>query len=70
MIAPQLPDPMAEHTKLKHVKENKFQIIATGYGSHNEYAIYEFDETGRINNSKHEKTTLIQWMNGRLICWS
>ena len=52
MIAPQLPDPMAEYTTLKHVEGDMFQMIAPGYGSHNEYAVFEFDETGKITRLK------------------
>lgn len=52
MIAPQLPDSMAEYTTLKHVEGEKFQMISPGYGSHNEYAVFEFDETGKIKRLK------------------
>jgi CubicO group peptidase (beta-lactamase class C family) len=52
MITPQLPDPMAEYTTLKHIEGNRFQMISPGYGSHNEYAVFEFDETGKITRLK------------------
>jgi CubicO group peptidase (beta-lactamase class C family) len=52
MITPQLPDPMAEYTTLKHVEGDRFQMKAPGYGSHNEYAVYEFDEDGKIKRLK------------------
>ena len=51
MITPQLPDPMAEYTTLKHVEGDRFQMKAPGYGSHNEYAVYEF-ESGKIKRLK------------------
>ena len=44
MITPQLPDPMLEYTVLKHVEGDRFQMKAPGYGSHNEYAVFEFEE--------------------------
>jgi CubicO group peptidase (beta-lactamase class C family) len=47
MINPQLPDPMIEYTTLEYVEGDKFRMKATGYGSHNEYAVYEF-ENGKI----------------------
>ena len=53
MINPQLPDPLEEYTTLKHVKDDIFRLEAPGYGLHNEYAVYEFDEEGGI---KHLKT--------------
>jgi CubicO group peptidase (beta-lactamase class C family) len=52
MIAPQLPDPLEEYTTLKHVEGDKFQMISPGYGSHNEYAVFEFDEKGKIKQLK------------------
>ena len=52
MINPQLPDPMTEYTTLKHVEGDTFQMKAPGYGSHNEYAVYEFDEEGRVRRLK------------------
>ncbi|MFP3952165.1 MAG: serine hydrolase [Candidatus Bathyarchaeia archaeon] len=48
MINPQLPDPLEECTTLKHVEGDKFQMKAPGYGSHNEYAVYAFNEKGEI----------------------
>jgi CubicO group peptidase (beta-lactamase class C family) len=51
MIAPQMPDPMIEYTTLKHVEGDKFQMKAPGYGSHNEYAVFEFEE-GKIKRLK------------------
>jgi CubicO group peptidase (beta-lactamase class C family) len=53
MINPQLPDPLDEYTTLKHVKDDIFRMEAPGYGLHNEYAVYKFDEEGGI---KHLKT--------------
>jgi D-alanyl-D-alanine carboxypeptidase len=52
MITPNLPDPMAEYTTLKHVEGDTFQMKSPGYGSHNEYAIYEFDEEEKIKRLK------------------
>ena len=52
MINPQLPDPLAEYTRLRHLEGDRFQMISPGYGSHNEYAVYEFDEKGRIKRLK------------------
>jgi CubicO group peptidase (beta-lactamase class C family) len=51
MITPQLPDPMAEYTTLKHIEGDRFQMKAPGYGTHNEYAVYEF-ESGKIKRLK------------------
>jgi len=47
MINPQLPDPMIEYTTLEYVEGDKFRMKATGFGSHNEYAVYEFED-GKI----------------------
>jgi CubicO group peptidase (beta-lactamase class C family) len=52
MINPQLPDPLAELTTLKHVEGDRFLMKAPGYGSHNEYAVYEFDEEGKTKRLK------------------
>jgi len=51
MITPQILDPMIEYTVLKHVEGDKFQMKAPGYGSHNEYAVFEF-ENGKIKRLK------------------
>ncbi len=52
MINPQLPDPLTEYTTLKHVEGDTFQMKAPGYGSHNEYAVFEFDEEGKVKRLK------------------
>jgi CubicO group peptidase (beta-lactamase class C family) len=52
MINPQLPDPFTEYTILKQVEGDTFQMKAHGYGSHNEYAVYEFNEEGRVERLK------------------
>jgi CubicO group peptidase (beta-lactamase class C family) len=51
MIVPQLPDPMLEYTILRHVEGDRFQMKASGYGSHNEYVVYEFED-GKIKRLK------------------
>ncbi len=51
MITPQLLDPMLDYTTLKHVEGDKFQMKASGYGTHNEYVIFEFEE-GKIKRLK------------------
>jgi hypothetical protein len=51
MITPQILDPMIEYTVLKHVEGDKFQMKAPGYGSHKEYAVFEF-EKGKIKRLK------------------
>jgi len=52
MINPNLPDPLYEYTKLIHVEGDTFQMKAPGYGSHNEYAVYEFNSEGKIKRLK------------------
>ena len=51
MITPQLLDPMLDYTVLEHVEGDRFQMKASGYGSHNEYAVFEF-ENGEIKRLK------------------
>jgi hypothetical protein len=48
MVTPNLPDPMLEPTKLEHIEANRFKMIASGYGSHGEEAVFERDESGKV----------------------
>jgi hypothetical protein len=43
---------LTEYTTLKHVEGDTFQMKAPGYGSHNEYAVFEFDEEGKVKRLK------------------
>ena len=36
IVTPNLPDPLLEPTKLEHINDNRFKMIASGYGSHGE----------------------------------
>lgn len=48
LVTPNLPDPMLEPTKLEHIEANRFKMIASGYGSHGEEAVFERDESGKV----------------------
>ena len=43
IVTPNLPDPLLEPTKLEHINDNRFKMIASGYGSHGEEAVFERD---------------------------
>ena len=48
IVTPNLPDPLLEPTKLDHINDNRFKMIASGYGSHGEEAVFERDESGKV----------------------
>jgi len=48
IVTPNLPDPLLEPTKLEHINDNRFKMIASGYGSHGEEAVFERDEFGKV----------------------
>ena len=48
IVTPNLPDPLLEPTKLEHINYNRFRMIASGYGSHGEEAVFERDESGKV----------------------
>ena len=47
-VPPNLPAPLLEPTKLDHINDNRFKMIASGYGSHGEEAVFERDESGKV----------------------
>jgi len=48
MVTPNLPDPLLEPTRLEHIEDNRFKMIASGYGSHGEEAVFERDESSKV----------------------
>ncbi|MBD3171509.1 serine hydrolase [Candidatus Bathyarchaeota archaeon] len=43
-IDPRSPEPLEDYTKMEHIEGDMFKMISSGYGNHNEYAIYEFED--------------------------
>ena len=48
IVTPTLLDPLLEPTKLEHINDNRFKMIASGYGSHGEEAVFERDESVKV----------------------